>query len=134
MEEGTCGQSDPGEPLQYAVLLRIKLKAYRSGNWRRLTGVEKAFFNATLLLAKLRGRLVNHSLVKAVRKIVSKLLETPLVRILQTGREKASSLLTLYRGNGVFKWAPDVKNWLKDPEYVFWLGVRQLALLNTGYG
>jgi hypothetical protein len=24
--------------------------------------------------------------------------------------------------NGVFVWAPSLKKWLKDPDYVFWLG------------
>jgi hypothetical protein len=90
-------------------------------------------FKASLELARLRGRIVNPSLIKAVENIVSKLLQTPATRILQLGREHASRLLKLYGSNGVFKWAPSLKNWLKDPEYMFWLGVSRHALRSLGY-
>lgn len=119
--------------LSHGDLLNIMRKAYRNGNWRRLKGVEKALFKASLQLARLRGRIVNPRLLESVKNIVEKLLQTPLTIILQLGREQASSLLRLYGENGVFKWAPDVKKWLKDPGYVLWLGVSQLALRSLGY-
>ncbi len=121
------------ETLSYGDLLNVMKKAYRNGNWSRLQGVEKAFFKASLQLARLRGRIVNPMLLKSVKNIVEKLLQTPLVKVLQLGRERASSLLKLYGGNGVFEWAPDVKKWLKDPDYLVWLGVSQLALRSLGY-
>ena len=34
--------------------------------------------------------------------------------------EKAAALLS--KGENVFAWAPSFKAWLKDPDYVFWLG------------
>ncbi len=117
----------------YGDLLRVRLKAVRNGNWGRLRGVEKAFFKATMNLARLRGRIVNQMLVEAVGKVIRKLLQTPLTRILQLGREHASRLLKHYGETGVFKWAPDVKNWLKDPEYLLWLGVSRLTLEKLGY-
>jgi len=126
--------SEPPAWFSYGDLLQVRLKAYRNGNWRRLAGFEKAFFKASMELARLRGRIVNPSLLKAVKAIISKLLQTPVIRILQTGKGEASRLLKLYGGNGFFKWVPRLKNWLKDPEYVLWLGVRQLALRSVGYG
>jgi hypothetical protein len=117
----------------YGDLLQVRLKAYRNGGWRRLKGVEKALFKASMELARLRGRIVNPLLVKQVREIVSKLLQTPAARILQLGREHASRLLELYKRNGVLKWAPSLSKWLKDPEYVFCLGLNQLALKSLGY-
>lgn len=65
--------------------MRARLKAYRNGNWRTFEGVKQAFFEASLQLAKLRGRIVNPSLVKAVKTIISKLIQTSLVVILQLG-------------------------------------------------
>jgi hypothetical protein len=85
-------------------------------------------------LARLRGRIVNPSLIKAIKTIVSKLLQTPAARVLQLGREHASRLLRLYESKGVFKWAPCLRNWLKDHEYLFWLGLKQLSLKSLGYG
>jgi hypothetical protein len=121
------------EGFSYRDLIRIRMKSLRNGGWRRLNGVEKAFFKASVELARLRSRIVNPSLIKAVKTIVSKLLQTPSTKVLQLGSERASSLLKLYEGNGVLKWAPSVRNWLKDSEYLFWLGVSQLALRSLGY-
>jgi len=124
---------EPSAVFSYRDLLAIRLKAYRNGGWRRLRGVEKALFKASLELARLRGRIVNPSLIKAVENIVSKLLQTPATRILQLGREYASRLLELYSRNGVFEWAPSLRKWLKDLGYVFWLGLNQYALRSLGY-
>ena len=124
---------EPSATFSYRDLLHVRLKAYRNGGWRRLGGFEKAFFRAAMDLARLRGRIVNPSLIKAVENIVSKLLQTPATRILQLGRERASRLLELYSRNGVFEWAPSLRKWLKDPGYVFWLGLNQHALRSLGY-
>jgi hypothetical protein len=121
------------KPLSYRSLLAVRLKAYRNGGWRRLGGFEKALFRAALDLARLRGRIVNPLLLSKVENIIYRLLQTPATRILQLGREHASRLLELYGGNGVFKWAPSVRSWLKDPEYLFWLGLNQLSLRSLGY-
>ncbi len=133
MGEAAAEEGGLAEPLSYKNLLHARLKAYRNGSWRKLKGVEKAFFNASMQLARLRGRIVNPSLLKAIKNIVQKLLQTPAARIPQTGRQHASHLLELYSRNGVFKWAPSVKNWLKDPTYLLWLGVSQLTLRSLGY-
>ena len=29
----------------------------------------------------------------------------------------------LDKGNGIFVWAPRLRYWLKEPDYVFWLGL-----------
>jgi len=84
-------------------------------------------------LSRLRGKIVNPSLVERVKSIILKLVQTPVARILQLGREQASRLMELYSRNGVFEWAPSVKQWLKDSKYLLWLGVRQLFLRNLGY-
>lgn len=119
--------------LSYDGLSRIRLKAYRNGNWRKLGGIEKALFKASLELARLRGRIVNPSLIKSLKDIISRLIQTPASKILQFGRDYASRLSELYRSKGVLEWAPNVKSWLKDPSYVFWLGTKQLALESVGY-
>jgi len=121
------------ESFSYSDLISIKLKAHRNGGWRKLGGFEKALFKASLELARLRGRIVNPSLIEAVKNIISKLLQTTVAKILQLGRKRASRLLELYKRNGVFKWAPSLRNWLKEPEYLFWLGASQHALRSLGY-
>lgn len=116
------------QPFSYKDLAKVKIKAFRNGNWRRLKTVEKAFFNASLCLAKLRGRIINPSLVKAVKTIISKLLQVPADMIMQLAKKRASFLYQLYENNGVFKWAPHIRKWFNEPQYLFWLGVSQINL------
>jgi len=36
--------------------------------------------------------------------------------------KKAAKLLEAGEETGVFVWAPSLRKWLKDPNYIFWLG------------
>ncbi|MEM2585207.1 MAG: hypothetical protein QXP99_06790 [Thermoproteota archaeon] len=119
--------------ITYNRLRAVLEKAYRNGNWRRLSFLERALYRGVMQLSRLRGKIVNPSLVERVKSIILKLVQTPVARILQLGREQASRLMELYSRNGVFEWAPSVKQWLKDSKYLLWLGVRQLFLRNLGY-
>ncbi|MEM2487613.1 MAG: hypothetical protein QXR44_03370 [Thermoproteota archaeon] len=119
----------PGqEGLSYQGLIRVMLKARRNGAWRRLNGPERALFKASIELAKLRGILVNPTLVKRLKAIALKLLQTPGIKILQLGRNYAGYLLRLYSRNGVVKLIPGIKHWLRDQNYLLWLGVKQVAM------
>ena len=42
--------------------------------------------------------------------------------LIKRGFKKAVEMLEKGEENGVFAWAPSLKRWLKDPDYVFWLG------------
>jgi hypothetical protein len=44
------------------------------------------------------------------------------MRILKRGFRKAIEILNKSEEGGVFTWAPQLKYWLKDPDYIFWLG------------
>jgi hypothetical protein len=45
-------------------------------------------------------------------------------RIITAGKKKAESMLKSYSSQGgVFAWAPQLKEWLRDANYVFYLGV-----------
>jgi hypothetical protein len=61
-------------------------------------------------------------LVKKLSGFIEKLKEMPSVRIFKKGLERANELLKKYEESGVFSWAPQVRDWLKDPSYIFWLG------------
>ena len=119
--------------ITYNRLRAVLEKAYRNGNWRKLSLIERALYRGVMQLARLRGKIVNPSLVDRIKQIISKLVQTPVARILQLAREQVFRILELYSRNGVFKWALSVKQWLKDPEYLFWLGAKQLILKSLGY-
>lgn len=113
----------PMSDITYVDLFTIFRKGLRNGNWKYLNPFDKALFRASLWYAKHRGSIVNASLVKKLSALVEKLKETKGMRIFKKGFEKAVELLEKSEeGVGVFTWAPQLKYWLKDPDYIFWLG------------
>jgi len=58
--------------------------------------------------------------------LVEKLKATKGARIFKRGYEKAAVLLS--KGECVFAWVHSFKAWLKDPDYVFWLGAGGLRI------
>ena len=59
-------------------------------------------------------------LVEKLSTIVETLRETPSVRIFKKGFERVVELLERHEESGVF--SSRVRVWLKDPNYIFWLG------------
>ncbi|MEA2075241.1 MAG: hypothetical protein U9O85_05860 [Euryarchaeota archaeon] len=104
----------------YKELLTSFRKGLRNGNWRKLRRLEKALVRASLWYTKGQGAILNETLVGKLSTLVDKLKATKGARILKRGYEKASALLS--KGESVFAWAPSLRKWLKDPDYVFWLG------------
>ena len=107
-------------------LLTSFRKGLRNGNWRKLRGVEKALYMASLWYARVRGAIMNETLVGMLSVLVDKLKATSGARIFKRGYEKAVELLN--KGGGIFAWAPSLRKWLKDPDYVFWLGAGGLRI------
>jgi hypothetical protein len=71
--------------------------------------------------ARAKGEILSGRLVAMLGDIIGKLVETVKDRIFRVGLAKAEDM---EKGYGkVFKWAPELRKWLKDPDYIFWLGV-----------
>ena len=60
--------------------------------------------------------------MKNLSALAEKLKETKGMRIFKRGFEKALEMLEKGEEKGVFRWAPRLRDWLSDPDYVFWLG------------
>ena len=97
-------------------------KGLRNGNWRKLRRVEKALYRAALWYSRIRGVIINEMVVKKLSMFMDKLKETSGAKVFKRGYEKAVELLSKGEESGVFAWAPSLREWLKDPDYVFWLG------------
>ena len=108
--------------LRQEELLTCFKKGLRNGNWRRLSRLEKALYMASLWYVKSRGSIVNATLVEKLLTLLKRLKETKGMRIIKRGSEKAVELFNKYEERGVFTWAPQLKHWLRDPDYIFWLG------------
>jgi len=110
----------------YKELLRTFRKGLRNGNWRKLRRVEKALYMASMWYLRIRGAIMNETLVGMLSVLVDKLKATKGARIFKRGYEKAVELLN--KGESIFAWAPRLREWLKDPDYVFWLGAGGLRI------
>ena len=82
---------------------------------------DKALYRASLWYTKHRC-IVDEMLVEKLLGLVARLKETKGMRIFKRGFEKAVELLEKGEENGIFVWVPRLRYWLKEPDYVFWLG------------
>ena len=110
----------------YEELLTCFRKGQRNGNWRKLSRLEKALFATSLWYSRVRGVIINKKLVGMLSMLVDKLKATSGARVFKRGFEKAVKLLN--NGGSIFVWAPSLRKWLKDPDYVFWLGTGGLRI------
>jgi hypothetical protein len=110
----------------YKELLTSFRKGLRNGNWRTLSRLEKALVMASLGYSKMRGTVMNELLVGKLSVLMAKLKATKGARIFKRGYDKVVALLS--NGERIFVWAPSLREWLNDPDYVFWLGTGGLRI------
>ena len=80
-----------------------------------------------LWVAKARGKISNMRLMVQILRIALKLLDSTRSRIAKAGSSRAMAMFEAYaRPGGVFSWAPQMKGWLHDPRYVWYLGVMEV--------
>ena len=108
--------------ITYEEFIATFRKGLRNWNWRRLDFLDKALFRAAIGYAKHGGSIVNRMLVEKLLGLIERLKETKGMRIFKKGFEKAVEMLEKGEEKGVFAWAPRLRYWLKDQDYVFWLG------------
>ena len=113
-----------GISLKHAPLDTLWHRSLRNGSWNTLTSTRKALYRCALWLAKSRGGINNKKLIEQVLQIAYQLLRSVQSRIVSTGEKRARMMLETYeKPHGVFSWAPQVREWLLDSLYVFYLGV-----------
>ena len=113
--------------MRYAELLSYFRKELRSGNWHRLSYLEKGLYRAVLFYTRVKCEIVNSKLAAMVLSIIEKVTENTGFRILKAGRGEAKRMLSTYEGKGAFVWCPELKEWLREPDYILWLGLSALT-------
>jgi hypothetical protein len=103
----------------YRMLMGKLRKGRIRGNWHVLSGKEKALFNVSLAYTKPKRTIVEPRLVQILEELFVKLLETRGMKIFKRGFEHAVRLL---QGSSTIVWASSLPQWLKDPDFIFWLG------------
>jgi len=109
------------EAVTSAYLLAALRKGQRTGRWRALHFLDRALIKASLEYLRHGGRILNEKLLEKLERLVEQLTETRGTRIVRRGLAKAAALLSGIE-NGISGWLFALKAWLKDPDYIFWLG------------
>ena len=100
------------------VLFAVFRRGLRNGNWKKLKKRERALFKAALFYLRRGGRIVSALVLEKLCFLIDKLNETIGMRIFRRGFERAIGILRACKNAFM---AP-LKKWLKDPDYIFWLG------------
>ncbi len=100
-------------------LFAVFRRGLRNGNWRKLRERERALFKAALCYLRQGGRIVSVSVSEKLRFLIDKLNETIRMRIFRKGFERAIEILNVCEN---LAWSSSLKKWLKEPDYIFWLG------------
>ena len=97
------------------------------------TGVNSAYWSRRYTglrfgIRRFKGAIINEMVVRKLSVLVDKLKATTGARIFKRGFEKAVALLNKGEEVGIFTWAPSLRKWFKDLDYVFWLGAGGLRI------
>jgi len=101
------------------VLFASFRRGLRNGNWKKLKAGERALFKAALCYLRRGGRIASALVLEKLRFLIAKLNETIRMRIFRRGFERAIEILNACEN---FAWSHYLKKWLKEPDYIFWLG------------
>jgi len=117
--------------VDYATLLRAFRKGIRTRRWMKLNPLRRAHFRAALAYSKIKGKIVNPKVLKHVLAVIKRLTSPLRRRIWRAGLEAAYAMRRRFEAKGVFDWCPPAREWLEDPDYVFYLGV---SSVNSQWG
>ena len=84
--------------------------------------IGEGFVHGFTLYLRVKGAIINEGMVKKLSVLMAKLKETSEAKVFRRGFKKAVELLNKGKDGGIFAWAPSLNEWLKDPDYIFWLG------------
>jgi len=103
--------------LSFSDLSRFYKLCLRRGLWNNLSALDKAFYIACMKLSKIK-KIINKEIIDTLILIMKK-LNSFKERMMKKGKEVAEILL---KSKTVIM-IPAIKDWLKDPNYIFWLGL-----------
>lgn len=107
----------------YEGMRRLQLRGFRNGCWRRLSGVERAFFRASMWYVHVRGRIVSARVVELLCGILERLRMSVGLRLYGAGELRVRELSSAFAGKNVLGWCPRLEAWLREERFIWYLGV-----------
>ena len=116
-----------GDSITYPCLVGLRRRGLRNGSWGRLESGQRALFHCAMWIARARGRVCNAKLMVQVLRVAMRLMDSARSKILRLGRSRSASMLANHsKPNGVFAWAPKLREWLNEAGYVWYLGILEV--------
>ena len=116
-----------GDSLTYSSLAGFQRKRMRNRSWRMLSVAERGLYRCALWVAKARGKITNTRLMVQTLRVALKLLEGFQNRIEKAGKARAMKMFEEYaKPGGLFEWAPRMTEWLRNPGFVWYIGVMEV--------
>jgi hypothetical protein len=103
--------------LSFSDLSRFYRLCLRKGSWNNLSALDKAFYIACMKFSKIK-KIINKDIIDTLTTIMKK-LNSFKEKIMKKGKEVAEAILK----SKTVMVIPKIKDWLKDPNYIFWLGL-----------
>lgn len=110
----------------YEELRLYWVRGLRNGNLSKLSRIQRSYYKLCLMFARKVGRIVSTYVVSQLRAIINVLVESPKFKALLKGLERAEELKAHFKHSGVFRWAPQVLEWLRDERFIIWLGFMEI--------
>ncbi|MEM0203262.1 MAG: hypothetical protein QXO16_04685 [Archaeoglobaceae archaeon] len=108
-----------GNSLTYDELRHYLVKAKRNGVWFRLSKIERGFYSACVIFAKVKA-ITSPKLVSMLSGIIEK-IKPPKLKAIEIGKKKAEELARLKIGFFIFP-----LEWLKDETFIEYLGFLEI--------
>jgi len=116
-----------GDSLTYCGLAGFQRRSMRNRSWRRLSVAERGLYRCALWVAKARGKITNTRLMVQTLRVALKMLDSFRSRIAKAGRARATMMFEEYaKPGGLFEWAPRMREWLRNPGFVWYIGVMEV--------
>jgi hypothetical protein len=103
--------------LTFSDLSRFYKLCLRKGSWNSLSALDKAFYIACMKFSKIK-KIINKDIIDTLISIMKK-LNSFKEKIMNKGKEVAEAILKSKTAIMI----PKIKDWLKDTNYIFWLGL-----------
>jgi len=109
--------------LTSGYLRRVRTKSFRNRNWWHLSPTERAFYKSAMHLAELRNYVANRQLVKALRSLITRLLETPSAKVMKLGIKRAEQMILDFSAKGLTIWSTLLLRNMGSADFLFCLGL-----------
>lgn len=104
--------------IDFDTLRKFWVKGLRNGNVKLLSPIQKGFYRACMLYARIRGYIVSRRIIEELGRIIDILARTPKVLALEEGLRRVFRILS---GRTV-ELFPIARSWLSDWSYIEYLG------------